>query len=445
MLKNIFFYIIIILFFYSCDKNKKTTNKNIISISLERKLDTTLTFDFDFRITDFLLHSYKEQHPKYYQLLLKKHHSTLKNKDSFVIVSTNFIREKMYYNFLKAKALNTKDKRIANYYFKNFDTISFSSKSFTSQLNAAIYYSKNQKYLIIDTDNNGSFDNNKSQIFNKNEDYIQDINYQILYKKNVISIKRKVSIKPSPNYFFIRRYIKDRQYNQYALLLQFKDYYKGNFKVSTTKYNFIAQGTFLPKMSYFIYPDTVKVTNANLKNYEYRFKDTLLLSNKLFLIDSINASLFKIVLKKIVLNKPFLGSRIGEQIKLENFNNLEGKKLNLSNIYSSNKYTLIDFWGTWCAPCKKLTPSLISFNHNFKDVTLLSIAYDKSIQNVKNYIQKHKMDWIHGYLKERRGVLGDLNVTRYPTFILLNRKGKIIYRGVGEEALNQIKKILSKK
>jgi thiol-disulfide isomerase/thioredoxin len=119
---------------------------------------------------------------------------------------------------------------------------------------------------------------------------------------------------------------------------------------------------------------------------------------------------------------------------------LEKKHMRLSEILTNKKYILLDFWGTWCTPCKELTPELKNINNKLGDsIQIISIAYDKNLDQVKKYIQDNDMNWDHLYSEDRKGIIDDLRVTSYPTFILINQKRKILYRGKGKFSLDQIK------
>jgi thiol-disulfide isomerase/thioredoxin len=62
------------------------------------------------------------------------------------------------------------------------------------------------------------------------------------------------------------------------------------------------------------------------------------------------------------------------------------------------KYTLIDFWGTWCEPCLDMTPSLVAVQNKFPSkLNIISIANDQNKNVVKLYAKKSKMNWIHGF------------------------------------------------
>ena len=81
-------------------------------------------------------------------------------------------------------------------------------------------------------------------------------------------------------------------------------------------------------------------------------------------------------------------------------------------------------------PCLKSLPNLKKLHQDNEDVAVISIALDESIDVVKDFSIKNNMDWNHAYVdsNNRKGIITDLRVESYPTFILLNDKLKILCR-----------------
>ena len=124
---------------------------------------------------------------------------------------------------------------------------------------------------------------------------------------------------------------------------------------------------------------------------------------------------------------------------------LDNKEFKISQI-SNKEFVLLDFWGTWCKPCLALTPQLKQLTNKHENVDIISIAYDKDIEDVKNYIDSNGMNWYHSFIdrKSRQGsIISKLSIKNYPTFILLDKQRRIIYRASGEKSFTQIQKIIS--
>jgi len=116
------------------------------------------------------------------------------------------------------------------------------------------------------------------------------------------------------------------------------------------------------------------------------------------------------------------------------------------DIQGSQQYILLDFWGTWCNPCIELLPKLKNMYtryHNEKFI-IYGIAYDDDLNEVKKYLQVKNVKWPNAFDKRSKADIIKLyKIQAFPTFILIDPTGKIIYRGIGKSSLEQIDKLLS--
>lgn len=155
-------------------------------------------------------------------------------------------------------------------------------------------------------------------------------------------------------------------------------------------------------------------------------------------------------------NKGFFAKEIGNRPNQfsPNFNliDLNGASIGLSDL--KGNYTILDFWGSWCAPCIELLPDLVLFSKRYsshKNVRLISIAKEYSLQlNVlKKLIKKNHMTWSQvaetPSTKLFNRIVDVFQVTTFPTTILISPEGQILYRGSGKRSLEQLNTILDKK
>jgi len=93
------------------------------------------------------------------------------------------------------------------------------------------------------------------------------------------------------------------------------------------------------------------------------------------------------------------------------------------------KYVLIDAWGTWCHPCVVEIPYLEAAYSRFKDknFTIYSIAHDAP-ETVKRFRDnsKYKMPWLHSVFRQYDPVISLLEISGYPTHILVSPTGEIL-------------------
>ena len=109
----------------------------------------------------------------------------------------------------------------------------------------------------------------------------------------------------------------------------------------------------------------------------------------------------------------------------------EGEYMSLDEL--KGKVVLLDFWGTWCAPCVASVPGLRDLNKRLtkeSSFVMISVSSDGDEEKWKDFIGKEKMIWPQ-YLDRDRKVIRAFRVTAYPTYILLDHEGVIRYRSSG--------------
>ena len=150
-------------------------------------------------------------------------------------------------------------------------------------------------------------------------------------------------------------------------------------------------------------------------------------------------------------NKPVTSQEtsVGDNNKAPEFTlpSTDGKNIRLSDY--KGKVVIVDFWATWCAPCRKGIPDLIEIQKEFgKKVVVIGISLDTdSKRDVVPFMQKFGINYPITY--------GTLEVTQQyggvegiPTTFIINRTGKIVDKHVGlvakSEYTDLINKLLSK-
>lgn len=118
-------------------------------------------------------------------------------------------------------------------------------------------------------------------------------------------------------------------------------------------------------------------------------------------------------------------------------NTVDGKPFSLSSL--KGKIVLVDFWASWCAPCRKENPHLVEIYKKYKgtDFEIFGVSLDENIEAWKNAIEKDNITWTQvSDLKkwESKAVL-DFHIEAIPYSILIDRNGKIIAKGLRSDEL----------
>ncbi|MGV3696135.1 peroxiredoxin family protein [Flavobacterium sp.] len=126
--------------------------------------------------------------------------------------------------------------------------------------------------------------------------------------------------------------------------------------------------------------------------------------------------------------------------------NPNGKMVSLKE--SLGKVTLIDFWASWCAPCREENPNVVALYSEFhnKGLNIISVSLDKDPTKWKDAIAKDKLTWTQvSNLKEMQDPIAlQYNVTQIPTTILLDSKGKVVAVDLyGEDLKEKVEELLA--
>ena len=161
--------------------------------------------------------------------------------------------------------------------------------------------------------------------------------------------------------------------------------------------------------------------------------DIALMDNEKFLFEGLTPLGDSIIFRSIDAVSDVTGTKVG--FIAPNFDKtdiLSGHPLTLNAM--KGKYVLLDFWGTWCAPCMKIMEDIKKLHENFdgKSISMIGVCYDDNVAKVKTFIQKRQIGWNQIFDRRDKSELGKLfEVTAYPSFILIDPQGKIVFRDEG--------------
>jgi thiol-disulfide isomerase/thioredoxin len=136
------------------------------------------------------------------------------------------------------------------------------------------------------------------------------------------------------------------------------------------------------------------------------------------------------------------GGQTGEKYKeIAGLNSPDGKEIKLSEVVADNKYTLLDFWASWCAPCMAELPYLKAAYAEYHDrgFEIYGVSYDEDGQAWRGAIADNAMNWVHvsalkGWNCPTQKLYG---VNSIPRNYLIDSKGTIVAMNLRGEAVAQ--------
>jgi thioredoxin-like negative regulator of GroEL len=112
------------------------------------------------------------------------------------------------------------------------------------------------------------------------------------------------------------------------------------------------------------------------------------------------------------------------------FATLDGKTFKLADL--AGKVVLLDFWATWCGPCREGVPGLKKLSDRMHDqpFTLVSVGCDREQEKVRTFVASHQMDWMQAWDGQGEAAKA-FQVKGLPTYVLLDPAGRPLFAMAG--------------
>ncbi|WP_426004128.1 TlpA family protein disulfide reductase [Bacillus sp. DWP3-1] len=123
--------------------------------------------------------------------------------------------------------------------------------------------------------------------------------------------------------------------------------------------------------------------------------------------------------------EPAIGLEKGDQAPDFELKTLDGQKASLSDY--QGKKVLVNFWATWCKPCRTEMPDLNAIRSEYDQVEVLAVnltTTEKSVDHVAAFADELKLSF--PILLDQKGIQARYQVLSYPTTYILDEKGRIV-------------------
>ena len=147
-------------------------------------------------------------------------------------------------------------------------------------------------------------------------------------------------------------------------------------------------------------------------------------------------SLKYLIILFIILPFPSKSNSLFQKIEIKLNNNIalsdeKNSEKKLYDIIDLNSKYVVNFWATWCIPCKKELPDLKKMKIDNKDLNIIIISIDKKpIKDQLNFLEKNKVNKLITYFDKNMLFFKSLKLRGIPTTLLIRDK-KIIAKKEG--------------
>ena len=124
---------------------------------------------------------------------------------------------------------------------------------------------------------------------------------------------------------------------------------------------------------------------------------------------------------------------------------IDGKQISLDSL--AGKVVLIDFWATWCGPCREALPHIRDIAHRFQEqpLVVISISLDKDEDKWKGFVAKNQMTWLQYRDGSFNGAIAkSFGVTAIPATFTIDADGVLEDQHVGDANIEgKLKKLVA--
>ena len=167
-----------------------------------------------------------------------------------------------------------------------------------------------------------------------------------------------------------------------------------------------------------------------------------------YIIISILFSILFIILYSSLDNERVYNTKdlIGKKISQVEINLFQSNETINTKEFINNEFTILNFWASWCAPCRKEHPNLVRLS-KIKNIKLVGVNFKDNVENAKSFLKENGNPF--DILAEDKNGKNSVNFGVYgiPETILIDSELKILKKYIGPlniKEVNEIRKLVKK-
>ncbi len=128
------------------------------------------------------------------------------------------------------------------------------------------------------------------------------------------------------------------------------------------------------------------------------------------------------------------------------FTAVDGREVDLAKL--RGKVVLLDFWATWCPPCRKEVPKVVAAYKklNSRGFEIVGVSLDQSKESLTAFLKEHDMTWPQFFDGKgwKNEISSRFGIDGIPAMWLIDKQGNVVTKDAGEDLEKEVEKLLGK-